>query len=93
MSMTVLGYKFEGPFSLENTVVPVNRAAVYVIIFKAPDGQFYIEDVGITNETNWARNNDGTRELYLRYMPSIEGFTANDRETLAGKIKYSYRLP
>ncbi|MGE5583428.1 MAG: hypothetical protein ACM3X9_12970 [Bacillota bacterium] len=93
MSMNILGYKFDGPFSVETTVVPVNRAAVYAIIQNTPDGQCYIRDIGISNEENWDRNNyDGSLSLYLRYMPSNEGFTAADRQELARKIKAYYNL-
>ncbi len=93
MSMNVCGYKFEGPFSVETTVVPVNRAAVYVIIQYAEDGQCYVRDVGVSNEQNWDRNNyDGSLALYLRYMPSTEGYTSADRQELACKIWNYYQL-
>ena len=93
MSMNICGYKFNGPFSVETTVVPVNRAAVYVIVYNAPDGQCYIKDVGISNEQYWDRNNDGTLSLYLRHMPSNEGYTSKDRQVLERKIRESYNLP
>jgi hypothetical protein len=91
--MNICGYKFNGPFSVETTVVPVNRAAVYVIVYTAPDGQCYIKDVGVSNEQYWDRNNDGTLSLYLRHMPSTEGYTSKDRQILERKIRDCYNLP
>jgi hypothetical protein len=94
MSMNICGYKFDGPFSVETTVVPVNRAAVYVILYNSPDGQCYIRDVGVSNEQYWERNNyEGTLFLYLRHMPSNEGYTSKDRQILERKIRDYYNLP
>ncbi|HBF40134.1 MAG TPA: hypothetical protein DDW50_22860 [Firmicutes bacterium] len=94
MSMNICGYKFDGPFSVETTIVPVNRAAVYVIVHNEPDGQAYITDVGLSNEQYWDRNNyDGAVSIYLRHMPSTEGYTSQDRQTLERKIRDYYNLP
>jgi hypothetical protein len=92
--MNICGYKFDGPFSVESTVVPVNRAAVYVILYNSPDGQCYVRDVGISNEQYWDRNNyEGALFLYLRHMPSNEGYTSRDRQTLECKIREHYNMP
>jgi hypothetical protein len=94
MSMNICGYKFAGPFSVETTIVPVNRAAVYVIVYSSPDGESYIRDVGLSDEQYWDRNNyDGAVSLYLRHMPSIEGYTSQDRQVLERKIRESYNIP
>jgi len=102
--MTISGYEFEGPYSVETTVIPADRAAVYVIICKASDGKHYVKDVGESGEIGirianhdrrpcWERNCDGSLFVYLRYMPSSQGYTAADRRELESKIRNQYNPP
>lgn len=91
--MIISNYEFEGPYSIDSTVIPPNRAAVYVIICKTYDGKYYVTDVGESGEIGirianherrpcWERNNNGSLSVYLRYMPANQGYTASDRRKL-----------
>lgn len=104
MSITISGFEFEGPYSIETTVIPANRAAVYVIICTASDYKNYVTDVGETGEIGirianherkscWKRNCSGALSIYLRYMPSSEGYTAADRRKLETRIRKQYNPP
>lgn len=104
MSMTISGVEFEGPYSIDTTVISANRAAVYVIICTASDKKNYVTDVGESGEIGlrianherrpcWERNCDGSLSVYLRYMPSSQGYTAADRRELESKIRNQYKPP
>ncbi len=102
--MQIAGVEFEGPVSVDTTVIPANRAAVYVIICRKSDQKNYVTDVGESGETGkriatherrpcWERNCNGTLSVYLRYMPTSEGYTAADRRQLERKIRQQYDPP
>lgn len=102
MSMNVSGYDFDGSYSIDTTVIPANRAAVYVIICRAPDNGYYVKDVGESGEVGirianhnrrscWERNCNGSLSVYLRYMPSSEGYTAADRRKIETIIRNQYQ--
>lgn len=91
MALRICGYDFDGPFDIQATIVPLNRAAVYVVVTQDPNGQCFVENVGISGESCWDRNRDsGT--IFLRYMPSVEGYSFEDRRILATKIRNQYNL-
>lgn len=102
--MTICGCKFEGPYSIDTTVIPANRAAVYVIICKTSDGKYDFMDVGETGEIGiritghkrrfcWKFNcDDGSLSVYLHYMPSSEGYTDTDRRELESKIRNQHEV-
>lgn len=102
--MKISGYEFEGPYSIETTVIPADRAAVYVIICRASDGKDYVIDVGESGEVGvriadhdrrpcWKGNCDGSLSVYLRYMPSAAGYTAADRRKVESEIRNQYTPP
>ncbi|MEW6047228.1 MAG: hypothetical protein AB1609_12205 [Bacillota bacterium] len=102
--MQIAGHDFEGPYSVDSTVIPANRAAVYVIICAARDGKKYVIDVGESGEVGirlanherkpcWERNCDGTLQVYLRFMPTSLGYTPAQRRELEQKIRRQYKLP
>lgn len=93
MAMKICGYDFEGPFDMRTTVIPLNRTAVYVIVYQGEDGQCFIKDVGISGETCWERNCEDSYAIYLRYMPSTDRYTPGDRQSLERKIRERYNLP
>jgi len=104
MSIEIYGYEFEGPYSIDTTVIPPNRAAVYVIICKTSDGKSYVKDVGESGEVDvrignhdrrpcWERNCGGSLSVYLHYMPSSENYTVVDRRELENKIRNGYDPP
>jgi hypothetical protein len=104
MSLEISGYQFEGPYSIDTTVISSNRAAVYVIICKTSDGKNHVTDVGESGEVGvrignhdrkpcWERNCNSSLSVYLRYMPSSEGYTAADRRELESKIRNQYNPP
>lgn len=93
MGMTICGYEFEGPFDIKTTIVPINRVAVFVIVYTAPDGQSYIRGVGVTNDCYWDRNLDESHSVYLRFMPSTQRYTPADRWRIANNIKQYYNIP
>lgn len=103
--MEFVGYQFEGPNSIDTTEIPSNRAAVYVIICKTSDGMNHVIDVGESGEVGvrignhdrgpcWERNcKNGSLSVYIRYMPSSDGYTSADRRELENRIRNQYDLP
>ena len=94
---------FEGPYSIDTTEIPANRAAVYVIICNL-SGKNHVTDVGESGEVGvrivdherkpyWETNCTGSLWVYLRYMPSSEGYTSEDRRELEKKIREKYSPP
>jgi hypothetical protein len=92
MSMAICGCDFDGPFNIKTTVIPINRVSVYIIVQTDSDGQLYIRDVGVSGDSYWERDCDESFAIYLRFMPSIEGYTPNDRYSLVNRIRYKYNL-
>lgn len=103
--MKISGYSFEGPFDIETTNIPSDRATVYVIICKTPDGTNRVMDVGESGEVGvriashdrrpcWERSCNGSLRLkvYLRYMSSPD-YTPEERRALEQKIRDQYRPP
>ncbi len=93
----ICGLEFEGPYSIDTTEIPANRAAVYVIMCKWGD-VYYVMDVGESGEVGvriaeherrpcWQENCYGSLSVYLRYMPSSDGYTSANRRELEGKIR------
>lgn len=104
MTMRISGYEFEGPYSIDTTVIPADRAAVYVIICTSSDGKHYVKDVGESGEIGvrianhdrrpcWERNCDGSLYVYLHYVPSSEGYTPADRRKLESEIRNEHNPP
>ena len=102
MGMTICDLDFEGPYSIDTTEIPANRAAVYVIIC-ALSGKNHVMDVGESGEVGvrigehdrkpcWERNCTGGLSVYLRYMPSSTN-TPADRRELERKIRDKYSPP
>jgi len=98
--MTISGVEFEGPYDIESTVIPANRAAVYVIVCITDEGKNVI-DVGESGEVGirisnherkpcWEDNCTGNLYVYLHYMSSSEGYTSEDRRKLESKIRNEY---
>jgi hypothetical protein len=103
MIVQISGYEFEGPYSIDTTVISADRAAVYVIICSTL-GKSEVIDVGESGEVGvrianhdrrpcWVRNCNGSLYVYLRYMPSAQGYTADDRRALERKIRSEYTVP
>jgi hypothetical protein len=93
--------EFEGPYSIDTTAIPANRAAVYVIICRKADSKNYVIDVGESGETGirlanhdrrpcWEQHCNGTLSVYLRYMPTSEGYDAASRRALEAQIRRQY---
>jgi len=100
----ISGVDFEGPYDVNSAVIPRNRAAVYVIICLKKDGKNEVIDVGESGEVGlriaihprrscWERNCSGTLHVYLRYMPTSEGYDAASRRALEAKIRREYNPP
>lgn len=101
--MTFCDVDFEGPYSIDTTEIPANRAAVYVIICEL-SGEYRTMDVGESGEVGvriadherrpcWQENCTGSLSVYLRYMPSSAGYTSADRRELERKIRDKYSPP
>lgn len=99
--MKILGYEFEGPYNIDTTVIPSNRAAVYVIICNTKGENYVVIDVGESGEIGvrigdhdrrdcWKENCDGLLSVYLYYMPSSGGYTVDDRRELEKAIRKQY---
>jgi len=99
----ISGYEFMGPYSIDTTVISADKAAVYVIICSR-SGKNEIVDVGESGEVGvrianherrpcWERNCNGSLYVYLRYMPSSQGYTTDNRRALERKIRSEYRVP
>jgi len=95
---------FEGPNDVDSTVIPRDRAAVYVIICRKTNGDNVVMDVGESGEVGvrialhtrrscWERNCSGTLYVYLHYMPTSEGYDAASRRALEAKIRREYAPP
>lgn len=104
MPMTISDESFEGPFAINVAVIDANRAAVYVIICTHPTGKHYVIDVGESGEVGerlqdhprlncWLAQCKFALSVYLRYLPSSEGFTEDDRRRLETKIRQQYSPP
>jgi len=102
--MEISGVSFEGPYSIDTTVIPANRAAVYVIICRTNDGRNIVVDVGESGETGirianhdrkpcWERKCNGLLRVHLHFMPTSAGYTTADRRQLEGKIRQQYNPP
>ena len=102
--MEISGVDFEGPYDVNSAVIPRNRAAVYVIICRKADGKNHVIDVGESGEVGlrlsthtrrscWGRNCSGILYVYLRYMPTSEGYDSVSRRTLEAKIRREYNPP
>ena len=102
--LEIAGIDFDGSYGVDTTTIPANKAAVYVIICSTKEGKNYVIDVGESGETGvrlsshdrrscWERNCSGTLRVYLRYMPSSEGYAAADRRQLEQKIRQQYDPP
>ena len=102
--LNVLGRRFEGPFSIDTTVIPGNRAAVYVITRTDKDGKIYVVDVGESGQIgvrlanhdrrpDWQRHGNGSLAAYARYMPESEGCTAASRRQFEHAIRQKYNPP
>ena len=102
--MQIADSDFEGPYTIDTTVIPDNKAAVYTIICHAKNGKNYVTDVGESGETgkrlanherrpSWGQNCDGSLAAYLRYMPSSAGYDAADRRKLENRIRQQYDPP
>jgi hypothetical protein len=100
----ISGVDFEGPYSVDSTVILRDRAAVYVIICRKTNGDNVVMDVGESGEVGvrialhprrscWERNCSGTLHVYLRYMPTSEGYDAASRRALEAKIRREYTPP
>jgi len=96
--MKIADIEFEGPYIVDTTSIPANRAAVYVIICKSSNGTNSVVDVGESGETGirlanhprrscWVRYCNGTLSVYLRYMPTSEGYDAASRRKLESRIR------
>jgi len=101
--MEISGYSFEGPFDIDATEIPANRAAVYVIICKTAEGENHVKDVGESGEVGvrigshdrkscWEKNCNGTLGVYLRYMPSPD-YSPEERRALEQKIRNQCKPP
>lgn len=101
--MKICDVDFEGPYSIDTTEIPANRAAVYVIICEL-SGRYPVMDVGESGEVGvriadhdrrpcWRKNCTGDLSVYLRYMPSSAGYTAEDRRELERKIRKEHLVP
>ena len=75
-----------------------------MIICRAKDDKYYVIDVGESGETGirlsnhnrrpcWERNCNGSLHVYLRYMPTSEGYDATSRRQLEKKIRQQYDPP
>lgn len=96
---------FEGPYSIDTTTIPANRAAVYVIICKSNKAdKYYVIDVGESGEAGvrlanherrpcWEQHCDGSLSVYLCYMPSSQGYDSASRRALEAKIRRQYDPP
>lgn len=104
MSMTISEYEFEGPYSIDTTIIPANRAAVYVILCKTSNNKYYVKDVGESGEIGirianhdrrscWERNCEGSLFVCFRYMPSSQGYTTTDRIEIEREIRTQYNPP
>ena len=102
--MRITNIDFEGPFSIDTTTIPANRAAVYVIICRSKDGKSHVTDVGESGEIGlrlasherrpcWKRNCNGIPSVYLHYMPSSSGSDAASRRQLEQQIRQQYNPP
>lgn len=102
--MKISGVDFKGPYDVDSTVIPRDRAAVYVIICRKTNGENLVIDVGESGEVGlristhtrrscWERNCSGTLYVYLRYMPTSEGHDAASRRALEAKIRREYNPP
>ena len=99
--MKIADIEFDGPYDIDTTSIPANRAAVYVIICRSTDGKYYVIDVGESGETGvrlanherrscWKDNCSGSLSVYLHYMPSSQGYDAASRRQLEAKIRQQY---
>jgi hypothetical protein len=102
--LKIADIEFDGPYGIDTTSIPADRAAVYVIICKSSDGKYHVIDVGESGETGirlanherrpcWVRNCGGVLFVYLRYMPASEGFDAASRRLVERKIRERYNPP
>lgn len=102
--MEIAGIEFEGPYNIDTTSIPANKAAVYVIICQSKDGKNRVIDVGESGETGmrlanherrscWKEKCDGSLSVYLHYMPSSQGYDADSRRQLERKIRQQYNPP
>lgn len=101
--MKICDLDFEGPYSIDTTEISANKAAVYVIICKVSE-KYHVKDVGESGEVGvriadherrpcWESNCTGNLWVYLRYMPSDDGYTSADRRKLEKKIRDKYSPP
>jgi len=99
--MKIADCDFGGPYGIDTTEIPANRAAVYLIICRLSSGKRSIMDVGESGEVGvriadherrpcWRRNCTGDLSVYLRYMASSDGYTSADRREFEKKIRNSY---
>ena len=102
--MEISGYNFEGPYAIDATEIPSNRAAVYVIICKTSESKYYVKDVGESGEVGirigshdrrpcWESNCNGTLSVYLLFMASSSGYSSEDRRKVENKIIDKYKPP
>jgi len=96
---------FKGPYDIDSTVIPANRAAVYLIVSMSNNGNKHVIDVGESGEIGirigahdrrpcWERHrNGGALYAYLLYMPRSEGYTAEDRRKVEQEMRIRYNPP
>ena len=104
MGLNICGHQFEGPYDIKTTEIPANRAAIYAILTRDPSGNLTMLDVGESGETGirlanhdrsleWLIHGKGKNEVYLLFMPSSAGYTAQHRRDIEKQIRNTYNPP
>lgn len=99
MSITIVSYRFDGPYG--STELLQDRSGVYVILDYRDDGRYYILDVGESAQVKtrvenhdrkgcWQRHRKGTLYVAVLYTPNLQ---QPGRSAIEQEIRRQYNPP